>query len=784
MATYVTPGLYYESVDTRRTGITAIRTDIAAFIGIAERGPLHAPTQINSWEQFRGLFGGFIPNGYLAYAVKAFFENGGRTCFALRVAAPPVSTAAQGAQPADRLSSMVNSAAGFAGGSVATVWQDASTQTTAAVQPADRASSIVASVVGFPPHALVTISQPPLEIRRFVRGVERDPNPAVLSGRLYWDAPLDGFNLAAPITLRTRIQRDRLVESVDSGAGTLAWKRPLEPEFDLGKPLQFESGASSAFETLLDQNGDPILRVSAASPGAWGNQLAVRVTRASDAATRTRAGTQPSNGSASRVESVIGFPVASLVRAFQDLPAPVTEFRCVRAVNVEDNVLVWDSPLIPAFDIAQPISFETLEFGLSVYERGRLAEVFNGLSLLAKGDSTRYAIDAVAAGSHLIRIEDLSPAQTCHDLMPDPQSPNLRRGALRLRGGRDGIAGLRMQDFTGDPSSARREGLRLFELEDAPAIMAVPDVLIEPFLEVEYAPPVVPVPDPCLPGEPPPMPAEPAPPIMIERAPTFRPEEVAAVQQALVRHCEVRRDRFAVLEPPRLRLNASAELAAVQSWRARFDTKQAALYYPWILVTDPLRTGGSLVRAVPPSGHVCGMYAATDLGCGVQCPPANRELAWAQDLTDDVSADEQGVLNPQGINAIRSFPGRGIRIYGARTMSSDTAWMHVNVRRLVMMVAEALEKSVQWAVFEPNNMELRETLRMSISSFLSALWERGALAGGSAAEAFFVQCDDITNPSYVTDAGQLVALVGVAPVRPAEFVVIRVGRTETTEVGA
>src|SRR5687767_1300834 len=166
MPTYVTPGVYYETVDTRRTGITAIRTDIAAFIGIAERGPLHAPIQINSWEQFRGLFGGFIPNGYLAYAVKAFFENRGQTCFALRVAAPPVSTVSQGAQPADRLSSIVNSAAGFAGGSVATVWQEPATQTTAAVQPADRASSLVANVVGFPPHALVTITQPPVDTRR------------------------------------------------------------------------------------------------------------------------------------------------------------------------------------------------------------------------------------------------------------------------------------------------------------------------------------------------------------------------------------------------------------------------------------------------------------------------------------------------------------------------------------------------------------------------------------------------------------------------------------------
>ena len=192
---------------------------------------------------------------------------------------------------------------------------------------------------------------------------------------------------------------------------------------------------------------------------------------------------------------------------------------------------------------------------------------------------------------------------------------------------------------------------------------------------------------------------------------------------------------------------------------------------------DPLRLGGQIVRAIPPSGHVAGIIARTDLRDGVHKAPANEIINWVQGLTLDVTAEWQAILNPAHVNCLRQFSGRGLRVYGARTLSSNTAWRFLNVRRLLILIEKSISMSIQWAVFEPNDFYLRQTLILAISSFLQALWQRGALVGGTPEEAFFVQCDEINNPPEVTEAGQLIIDVGIAPTSPAEFVVLRIGRT-------
>lgn len=193
-----------------------------------------------------------------------------------------------------------------------------------------------------------------------------------------------------------------------------------------------------------------------------------------------------------------------------------------------------------------------------------------------------------------------------------------------------------------------------------------------------------------------------------------------------------------------------------------------------------LLLGGQIVRRIPPSGHAAGICAQMDTTVGVHRAPANIELQWAQDVTTQVTAEMQGFLNPIGVNCIRAFSGRGLRIYGARTLSSETSWRFLNVRRLMCMIEHALEIALQWAVFEPNNFYLWHKMRLSAITFLNALWEKGALTGNTAAEAFFVNCDQLTNPVTVTSNGWMVAEIGVAPTQPAEFVVFRIGRTENT----
>jgi len=171
------------------------------------------------------------------------------------------------------------------------------------------------------------------------------------------------------------------------------------------------------------------------------------------------------------------------------------------------------------------------------------------------------------------------------------------------------------------------------------------------------------------------------------------------------------------------------------------------------------------------------MFARVDHETGAHRAPANEELNWVQGASADITGAVQGMLNPPGINCIRTFPGRGIRIYGARTVSSDPSWRYVNVRRLFIMLERSLESAMQWTVFEPNDFALRQTLVATISIFLERLWLQGAFAGSKPSDAFFVKIDSQNNPPELADQGQLLVEVGVAPAIPAEFVIFRIGLT-------
>jgi phage tail sheath protein FI len=206
---------------------------------------------------------------------------------------------------------------------------------------------------------------------------------------------------------------------------------------------------------------------------------------------------------------------------------------------------------------------------------------------------------------------------------------------------------------------------------------------------------------------------------------------------------------------------------------AGYDSKMAALYYPWIEVMNPLTKRPMMV---PPSGHVAGVWCRVDGTRGVHKAPANEVILGANGLAFQITQAEQGGLNKVGINCVRSFPGRGIRIWGARTLSSDPEWRYINVRRLFNYVSESIMEGTQWSVFEPNDKMLWMRLRLSVKSFLRSVYQSGALFGASEAEAFYVKCDDETNPPEVIEAGQVVCEVGIAPVKPAEFVIFRLSQ--------
>jgi phage tail sheath protein FI len=242
-------------------------------------------------------------------------------------------------------------------------------------------------------------------------------------------------------------------------------------------------------------------------------------------------------------------------------------------------------------------------------------------------------------------------------------------------------------------------------------------------------------------------------------------------QGKMIAHCENLGDRMCILDTP-----PDMMPQEILEWRkdtAGYDSKMAALYWPWIEVIDPLSKRPIMV---PPSGHVAGVWSRSDDTRGVHKAPANEVVKGATSLGFQLTSVEQGELNRLGINCIRAFSGRGIRIWGARTLSSDPEWRYINVRRLFNYVSQSLLEGTQWSVFEPNDQRLWLKLRASVGNFLTMLWRSGALFGQSADQAFFVKCDEETNPPEVRDAGQVICEVGISPVKPAEFVIFRLSQ--------
>lgn len=245
------------------------------------------------------------------------------------------------------------------------------------------------------------------------------------------------------------------------------------------------------------------------------------------------------------------------------------------------------------------------------------------------------------------------------------------------------------------------------------------------------------------------------------------PDEVihGELREEVIKQCELLRDRFGVL---------SADQGS-RTFNTQADTTYAGFYYPWIKIFDPATNSQKLI---PPGGHVAGIMARTDIERGVHKAPANEIVRDAIELEFPVPKGLQDILNPIGVNCIRDFRGdrRGIRLWGARTMSSDAMWKYVNVRRLFIFVEESIQEGTQWVVFEPNNDSTWSDVVRTITDFLIGVWRSGALLGLSKDEAFFVRCDRTTMTQDDIDNGRLICLIGIAPVKPAEFVIFRISQ--------
>ena len=295
--------------------------------------------------------------------------------------------------------------------------------------------------------------------------------------------------------------------------------------------------------------------------------------------------------------------------------------------------------------------------------------------------------------------------------------------SVSLSGGSNGsVASLTAADFIGtDNGAGKRSGIQAFLDNDNVSIMAVPGIT-----------------DPN-------------------------------VQLMLVAHCENTASRVAVLDLPR----DAKKIDDVIAHRDIFDSEYAALYHPWLTVFDPLDKKNI---AIPPSGSVIGIYARTDNTRGVHKAPANEVVRACVGLDCPFNKGEQDILNPKGVNLIRSFPGMGIRVWGARTATSNASWKYINVRRLFIYIEESIRANTNWAVFEPNDEVLWVRVKRTIEVFLLGMWRDGSIAGTSPEEAFFVNIGRDTMSQDDIDNGRLVCVIGVAPVKPAEFVIFRISQ--------
>jgi phage tail sheath protein FI len=280
----------------------------------------------------------------------------------------------------------------------------------------------------------------------------------------------------------------------------------------------------------------------------------------------------------------------------------------------------------------------------------------------------------------------------------------------------------------------------------------------------------------------------------------------AGSYEALLNHCEALKDRVAVLDCEskvdesridRLTKVKTAEVSREGDEKGKGKKTSGGLrprtspggygafYAPWITIQDPLAPGKNI--AVPPSGHIAGIYSRVDGVRGVHKAPANEPIRGAVNVNYRITHQEQEPLNENGVNCIRFFPREGIRVWGARTVADGASeWRYLNVRRLFCMIEESIAQGTRWVVFEPNDITLWKAIRRDVSAFLMLLWRAGALKGSTPEEAFFVKCDEETNPPEVVDAGRVVTMIGVAPVKPAEFIIFRIGQyaggSEATEI--
>jgi phage tail sheath protein FI len=765
MPEYLSPAIYVEEVSGGIKPIEGVGTSTGAFIGIAEKGPIVGmqyedgvgrPVLITNFGDFRRAFGSFRNGEFLAYAVQQFFGEGGTRCYVARTA--------HFANPADPTTLTARRASVPLVGGVST--------TLAATLSAGATQAQLASVTGIQTGMALFINDGNNSARVSVTGLPGgnavDFDPAIPAG--------------------TTINNGAAVNQVVLNVNAIN-------EGEWGNNLRVSVAVSGRISTTLDMPGDPGATPpipAGLQPGAHQAVLAslsgirvgttlfiadatnaaqIQVTRIEEALRRITFRTLApaatpaiSNGAgvtgttAGKASTVLNGAVASgateavlhstegitegsiLLFVSENLGDPsaappvapsVVESRAVVSRVVGKRVFFMAPGLTAGFPDGTSVTTE--DFTLTVYDGDDVVETHSNLCMEDSNitDFAENRINLGATRSQYVRVQEAgSQALALAQNVPPARTDlPVRLGSFAategVDGGDDGEG-----DYLGD--EAAQTGFHAFDSVDDINIVAAPGI-------------------------------------------TFR-----SVILAGMTYCENRKDCFFVGDVPQIETvtgvldfkNGTGSHAGSQA----LNSKYGALYWPWIRIFDPLT---SRPMAMAPSGAVIGTFSATDVRRGVHKAPAGIDdgfLNTVIGIEKVVTKGEHDLLNPQGINVIRSLTDAGIVIWGARTTSSDPEWRYTNVRRLFIFLEESIQKGTQWVVFEPNDPALWKSIVRNVSAFLRIQWLEGKLVGNTPEEAFFVKCDKETNPQESIDLGRVITEIGVAPSKPAEFVIFRIAQ--------
>ncbi len=749
MPQYFSPGVYVEEIDPGPRPIEGVNTSICGAVGVTAMGPTSGkPVLVTSFADFTRTFGGFLPDPdppliakwtepaeggrywQFPLAVKAFFDNGGSQLYVKRVV-PASATSA---------------AATLGIGLVAEITRDTKKDATLLtlrhlINIAKGASLTVTwgggktatvTVTGFDEVANTVTVNPavpaPLSVKNgdfaVVHPVSAKSPPDPSEQTLEFSAKAKGaWGSALRVRVRPMVGGTYSLLVDPSAAGTpaaLTTVKVATGPAPVDTITVDKIDGFAADDHVLIGGGEYVIDTVTTASGDIKIKDRKLTAGVGDSVRQLRKAS-----TAAKTISVAG-GAAIYANAIVEI-SNGTDKEAFIVSAVAGNVVTLSAAPTKAFLESHKLRVIEAEVTVQYAPAGSVAteEVFSNLALSDTG--ANYLPRLVKERSKLVDVVAVG-LSVDKDLLKFPAAP-ITGQWQGLDGGDDSPETLAQEDFIGiDGGPGNRTGIQALEDIEQIAIVMVPGMWSR------------------------------------------------SIHNALVVHCEQLKSRFAILDP-----QDGLDMDGIQAFRSPYNTQYAALYYPWVMVRDPLKAQDVVMS---PSGFMAGIYARVDDSRGVFKAPANEPILGIQRLEQDINKREQDILNPQNINVLRYFNDRGNLVWGARVLTANSLWKYVPVRRLFIYVEQSIYYGTQFVVFEPNDEPLWARVRQTITNFLTTVWHGGALQGGQPDEAFFVKCDHTTMTQDDIDNGRLICVIGIAPVKPAEFVIFRIQQKTLDTVAA